>query len=101
MVQIEAIPSSLMASYMGEEANIHLAATSFQVVVESNKATPKPHLLQTEQFQLPQMLLIRCVLLTSHQLHCPSLNMLWSPNVFLVVRGPKLHTVLAMRPHHG
>ncbi|KAK4810598.1 hypothetical protein QYF61_007335 [Mycteria americana] len=49
--------------------------------------------------QFPQPLLIRLVLLTLHQLHCPSLDTLQHLNVFLVVRGPKLNTVVKVRPH--
>ena len=37
LAQLEAIPSSPIASYMGEEANPHLITTSLQVVVESDK----------------------------------------------------------------
>ena len=37
MAKLEAIPSSSIASYMGEEADLHLATTSFQITVESNK----------------------------------------------------------------
>jgi len=53
-------------------------------------------LLQNEQSQFPQPLLIRIVLLTLYQLHCSSLDM-----VFLVVRGPKLNTVLMVLPHQS
>jgi len=35
----EAIASRPIASYSGEEINTHLSVTSFQVVVENNKAT--------------------------------------------------------------
>ena len=42
LVQLEAIPSSSIASYGGEEANRHLATTSFQVVAESDKVSPEP-----------------------------------------------------------
>ncbi|KAK4810613.1 hypothetical protein QYF61_007350, partial [Mycteria americana] len=36
---------------------------------------------------------------TSFQLRCPSLDMLQHLNVFLVVRGPTLNTVVEVRPH--
>jgi len=52
--------------YMGEEANPHLNTASFQVVVESDKVSPEPYLLQTEQPQFPQLLPIRLALQTSH-----------------------------------
>ena len=42
---------------------------------------------------------IRLIFQTLHQLHCPSLNMLQGLNAFLVVRGPKLNTVLKLQPH--
>ena len=64
------------------------------IVVERNKVSPEPPLLQTKQSQLPQLLLKRPVLQIPHQLHCPSLDSLQCLDVFLVVRGPKLNTVL-------
>ena len=70
-------------SYMGEGADPHLTTTSLQVVVEGNKVTPELPLLQTEQSELSQPFLIRLVLQTSHQLCCPSLNMLQGLDVFL------------------
>ena len=73
MAQLEAIPSSPITSYMGEEADPQLTTTSLQVVTESNKVSSEPPLLQTEQSQLLQPLLIRPVLQTPHQLCCPSL----------------------------
>ena len=45
LVQLEAIPSSPIASYMGEEADPHLTITSIQSAVESNKITPQPPVL--------------------------------------------------------
>ncbi|KAK4822933.1 hypothetical protein QYF61_023433 [Mycteria americana] len=85
--------------YLGEQTNTHLATNSFQVVVESDKVSPQPPLLQTKQPQFPQPLLIRLVLQTLHQLRCPSLDTLQHLNVSLVVRGPKLNTVFKVRPH--
>ncbi|KAK4827930.1 hypothetical protein QYF61_022378 [Mycteria americana] len=52
-----------------------------------------------KQPQLPQPLLIRLLLQTLHQLRCPSLDTLQHLNVSLVVRGPKLNTVLEVQPH--
>ena len=68
LVQLEAIPSSPITDYMGEEADPQLTTTSLWVVIESNKVSPEPPLLQTKQSQLPQTLLIRLVLQTPHQL---------------------------------
>ena len=48
LAQLEAIPSSPVACFMGEEADPHLAKTPFQVVVESNEVTPQPSLLQAK-----------------------------------------------------
>jgi len=59
----------------------------------------EPPLLQTEQSQLLQLLLIRPVLQTPHQVCCPSLDTLQGLDVFLTVRGPKLDTVLEVWPH--
>ncbi|KAK4820179.1 hypothetical protein QYF61_021451, partial [Mycteria americana] len=99
LAQLEAISSRPIASYLGEETDSHLATTSFQVVVESNKVSPQPPLLQAKQPQFPQMLLIGLVFQTLHQLHCPSLDTLQHLNVSLVVRGPKLNTVCKVQPH--
>ncbi|KAK4831254.1 hypothetical protein QYF61_016486 [Mycteria americana] len=52
-----------------------------------------------KQPQFPQPLLIRLLLQTLHQLRCPSLDTLQHLNVSLVVRGPKLNTVVEVRPH--
>jgi len=48
--QFEAIPSSPIASYVGEKADLHLLTASLQVVVESDKVTPEPPLLWAEQY---------------------------------------------------
>jgi len=39
-MQLEAIASHSVASYLGEETNTCLTATSFQAVVEGNKVPP-------------------------------------------------------------
>ncbi|KAK4821136.1 LOW QUALITY PROTEIN: hypothetical protein QYF61_013522 [Mycteria americana] len=96
LMQLEAISSCSITSYLGEETNPHLSTTSFQVLVESDKVSPQPPFLQAKQPQLPQPLLIR---LTLHQLRCPSLDTLQHFYVFLVVRGPKLNTVFEVQPH--
>ncbi|KAK4816338.1 hypothetical protein QYF61_015652 [Mycteria americana] len=83
LVQLEAISSSPITCYLGEETDPHLSTTSFQA----------------KQSQLPQPLLMSLVLQTLHQLRCPSLDMLQHLNVFLVVSGPKLNTVLEVQPH--
>ncbi|KAK4828755.1 hypothetical protein QYF61_000746, partial [Mycteria americana] len=54
---------------------------------------------EAKQPQFPQLLLIRLVLQTLHQLRCPSLDTLQHLNVSLVVRGPKLNTVFEVQPH--
>ena len=46
------------------------------VKVEGNKISPESGLLKTESPQLPQLVPVRLVLQTPHQLHCPSLGML-------------------------
>ena len=99
LIQLQAIVSHAIASYLEEETDTYFATTSFQVVVESDKVPPQPPLLQTKQPQLPQPLLIRLVLSTLLQLHCPPLDTLQQLSVLLVVWGPKLNTALQMRPH--
>ncbi|KAK4825181.1 hypothetical protein QYF61_024661 [Mycteria americana] len=76
LAQLEAISSCPITCYLGEETDPHLSTTSFQVVVESDEVSPQPPLLQAKQSQLPQLLLIRLVLQTLHQLRCPSLDTL-------------------------
>ena len=70
---------------MGEEANLHLTTTSFQVAVECYKSPLNLLFVQTKLFQFPQMLLVRPVLENPHQLHFPSLDTLQGLDVFLVV----------------
>jgi len=99
-MQLEAIDARPITSYLEEETNTCLTTASFQVVVESKRVPPQPPPpLQTKQPQLPQLLLRRLVLWTPHQPHCPSLDTLQHLNVLLVVRGPKLNTVLEVWPH--
>ena len=62
LMQLEAIYSCPITSYLQEETDPHLTSTSFHVVVESNKISPQPPLLQTKQIQFSQPLLIRLVL---------------------------------------
>ncbi|KAK4816696.1 LOW QUALITY PROTEIN: hypothetical protein QYF61_020580 [Mycteria americana] len=81
-VQLEAISSHPITCYLGEETDPHLSTTSFQA----------------KQPQFPQPLLIRLLLQTLHQLHCPSLDTLQHLSVLLVVRGPKLNTVFESLP---
>lgn len=50
LAQVEAIPSSLIACDVGEEADPHHATASFQILIESDKVFPKPPLFQSEQF---------------------------------------------------
>lgn len=58
--------------YLGEELDSHLAAPSYQGVVENKKVTPGPSLLQVKT-QLPQPLLITLVIQPLPQLCCPPL----------------------------
>ncbi|KAK4829031.1 hypothetical protein QYF61_001806 [Mycteria americana] len=99
LAQLEAISSHPITCYLGEETDPHLTTTSFQAVVESDKVSPQPPLLQAKQPQFPQPLLRRLALQILHQLHCPSLDTLQHLHVFLVVRGPKLNTSFEVRPH--
>ncbi|KAK4810817.1 hypothetical protein QYF61_008789 [Mycteria americana] len=97
LAQLEAISSRPIASYLGEETDTHLSTTSFQVAVESDKVSPESPVLQNKQSQFPQLLFIRLVLQTLHQLRCSSLDTLQHLDVSLVVRGPKPNTVFECR----
>jgi len=48
LMQLEAIASRPITSYLGEGTNSCLTTTSFQVVLESNKVPPQLPLLQTK-----------------------------------------------------
>jgi len=96
LVQLEAMPSSPIASYMGEQADSHPTTTSLHVIVESDKVSSEFPLLQTEQSQFPQQLPTRPVLQTLSQACCSSPDMLQGLNVFLVLRGPKVSLSLAL-----
>ena len=100
-MQHETTPSSPIVSYLEEEANLHHATTSFQVVLESNKVSPDSRLHQTNQSQFLQPLFIRLVFQVHHQPHCPSLDTIQGLNVFLLVKGLKLNTVLKVWPHQS
>lgn len=54
--------------YMGEEPDPCLATTSFQGVLGNDKVTLDPPFLQAKYPHLPQLLLIRLVSQTLHQL---------------------------------
>ena len=54
LVQLEAISSRPIASYLGEETNTCLTTTAFQVAVESDKICPQPPFFQAKQSQFPQ-----------------------------------------------
>ena len=100
LAQTEVFLFSPITTYVGEEAKLFLTTTSFKGVAEMYNVSLEP-LLQTKQYQFFQPHLIRLVLQTPHQLHCPSLNMLHGLDVFLVARGPKLNTALEMWPQHN
>ena len=53
LMQLEAISSHPIASYLGEETNTHLTTSAFQIVAESSKDSLQPPLLQLKQSQLP------------------------------------------------
>jgi len=100
-MQLEAISPCPITCYLGKDTDIHLTPSSLQVVVESDKVSPQPPFLQTKQPRLPQLLLIRLVLQTLHQLRYPSLDRLQQLHVLLVVRGPEQNTVFKMRPQQS
>ena len=61
LIQLEAIVSHPLTSYLGEETYTHLTTTAFQVVVASYKVPSQPPLLQTKEPQFSQPLFIRLV----------------------------------------
>ena len=98
LAQLEAIPSSPIASYMREEADPYLITASLQAVVESNKVSPEP----------PPDKTIPAPSATPHKTCAPHSSP--APLPFsehapgpqcLVTRGPKLNSVLKVWPHQG
>ena len=81
-LQLEAIPYSPVASYVGEEAGFHLSTTSYWAVAESGKLSPEPPIVQIEQSQFSWPFPPRLVLQT------PS-TFIVLLNVCLVVKDPK------------
>ncbi|KAK4817435.1 hypothetical protein QYF61_014511 [Mycteria americana] len=77
----------------------HLSGSRNAMATHSAGEILSPTRVQAKQPQFPQLLLIRLLLQTLHQLHCPSLDTLQHLNVSLVVGGPKLNTVFEVRPH--
>lgn len=63
-----------MAFYLGEESNLCLAKTSFQVDVENGKVPLEPPFLQPKHPHLPQPLLVRLVFQILQQFWCPFLS---------------------------
>ena len=95
--QPEPIWSHFLLSYhscLGEEADPHLARTSFQINVESDKVFPEPPLLLSCSIPGTSAAPHQTCAPEPSQLHCPSLDTPQGINVLLVMRGPKLSTVL-------
>lgn len=61
LVQTETTSSPFLANYAGEEADPHFSKASFQVVVENDKASPKPSLLNVSFYmnKYTKILLVR------------------------------------------
>ncbi|KAK4808949.1 LOW QUALITY PROTEIN: hypothetical protein QYF61_013583, partial [Mycteria americana] len=94
--QLEAIASSPITCYLGEETD----PTSLQPPFRPfDEVSPQPPFLQAQQPQVPQPLPISLVLQTLPQLRCPSLDTLQPLNVSLGVRGPTLNTAFEVWPH--
>jgi len=74
LMQLEVVASRPIAGYLGEETNPCLTTPSFQVVVESDKVSLQPPLLQTEQPQLPQSCAMVENRLGKHILHALKLS---------------------------
>lgn len=89
-MQLEAI-SSLVNN------TVLLAATSFQVAVESYEVSPQPFPLQTKQLQFPQLFLITlvfCAILFSLHSTAEQLDTLFVEN------GPQLSAALEVQSRH-
>lgn len=80
-MQLEAISSCSIANYLGEETDLHLAIPSFLAAVENDKGFLECHFLQAKQ---PQLLFLRLVVQSIHQLNCPFQDMLQHLNIFFL-----------------
>lgn len=90
LVKFEAVSSCPVICYLREESDPHLATTSFEVIVKSDKVFPET-LPPGWTPQCSQLLLIKLVVGHNlHQLHCPSLDMCQHQNVLPVVIHPEL-----------
>lgn len=76
-------PFSCCPLFPGKRDWLSLATTSFQGVVESKKIPPNPDFLHAEPPQIPQLILIRFVIQTLHQLPCLSLQYLSSSQLLV------------------
>lgn len=52
-MQVEAISSCAVTSYVGEKTDIHLTTTSFQVVLENHKASYRVECFLSSEVELP------------------------------------------------
>jgi len=95
-------PFFLVLSLVTQEKRpaLYLITIAFQVVVESDKVSPEPPLLQLNNSYSLSSSSLMPVLQTPRQFHCPFLVILQGPCVFLVPRGPKLNTALVVRPQN-
>lgn len=59
LAQLKAISTHLVSCYLEEEIDFHLATTSFQGDVESNKVSFDPSFLEGKQPRFLQLLLVR------------------------------------------
>ncbi|KAJ7414114.1 hypothetical protein WISP_86616 [Willisornis vidua] len=99
LTELKPVLSCSTVGCVREETNPHLATTTFQVVVESDKVSPEPPLLQAKQSQVPQPFLTGL-----GPMSLPWALLLFSGplqhlNIFPEWKGPKLNTILKVWPH--
>ncbi|RMC03536.1 hypothetical protein DUI87_20736 [Hirundo rustica rustica] len=96
---LESVSSHSVTCCLEKETSPHLATTTFQEVVESDKVTSESPFLQAKHPQLPQPFLTGFVFQAPHQPRCPPLDVLKHLNVLPKLRDPELDTILKVWPH--
>ena len=95
------IASGPVTGHQQKEPGSTFFAPSFQVSTYFDEISPEPSVLRAEQSQFSQLLLICEVLQSLNHPGGSLLESLQDAHVQLLLRSPKLDTVLQLWPHQG